>query len=614
MRKLFLFTLLNVLLSALIAVRYFMVPGASVTLYGSAFSFLAVPAHFFSLYLILFLICTPLLWVNKYVRYSLLAILFGFAQIALYVDTIVFEQYRFHINESVLMMVLFGQVVDFSFATYLLMGAIIIGVFAAEYLAAWKIDRKPTQQIRPGAAKSRTLLTTSLFLVGALLVSNIGYMIAFYYAWSPVMVVKEYLPLYYPLTSKKVMGFFDKNGQRRNLLANPDDRQHIRYPLRELVINPQNKKPANIMFIVIDSWRFDTFNEAVSPNTWNFVKQHNGVAFNNHYSTGNATRTGIFGLFYGIPGTWWQPFLNNSIPSLFVTTMQKEDYNIGIFTSAKVTFPEFDRTVFATIKNLRINSEGKSTPERDARLTKDWREWYQKRDASRPTFSFLFYDSAHAYDFPKDEPLKFGPVSDLNYMTLKNDTDPTPLFNRYKQSVYYIDRLLQQVYDQLAASGSLDDTLIILTGDHAQEMNDNKMGFWGHNGNFTDAQTKVPFIIVGAKNDRWLRENASKLTSHEDVVPSLMKHYLHVDNDTRDYATGYDLFSQMPDRKWLLMSSYSAYAIRTPENIYTVNGVGMSHYLDSHNRQVSGQPDYSYVYEAMNEMKYFVDQGDKKAQ
>ncbi len=613
MRKLFLFTLFNVFLSALIAIRYFMVPGASVTLYGGTFSFFAVLGHFFSLYLILFLICTPLLWLNKYVRYSLLAIVFGFAQIALYVDTIVFEQYRFHINESVLMMVLFGQVVDFSFATWLMMGALVIGVFAIEYLAATWIDRKLTQRAQRHAPKSRMMLTTSLFLVGALLVGNIGYMIAFYYAYSPIMVVKEYLPLYYPLTSKKIMGFFDKDGQHRNLLANPDSQKHIRYPLRELVINPENKRPANIMFIVVDSWRFDTFSESVSPNTWNFVKQHNGVAFNNHYSTGNATRTGIFGLFYGIPGTYWQPFLNNSIPSLFVTTMQKEDYNIGIFTSAKVTFPEFDRTVFATIKNLRINSEGKSTPERDARLTTDWREWYQKRDASRPTFSFLFYDSAHAYDFPKDAELKFGPVNDLNYMTLKNDTDPTPLFNRYKQSVYYIDQLLQQVYDQLAASGDLDNTLIVLTGDHAQEMNDNKMGFWGHNGNFTDAQTKVPFIIVGAKDDSRLRENASKLTSHEDVVPSLMKHYLHVANDTRDYATGYDLFSQMPERKWLLMSSYSAYAVRTPENIYTVNGVGISHYLDRHNRQASGHPNYSYVYDAMNEMKYFVDQGGKAA-
>lgn len=613
MRKLFLFTLFNVLISALIAIRYFMVPGASINLYGGVFSVLAVLGHFFSLYLILFLICTPLLLVNKYVRYSLLALLFGLAQISLYVDTIVFEQYRFHINESVLMMVLFGQVVDFSFATWLLMGALIVGVFAVEYLLVRWIDNKLTQRAQRKAPGSRMMLTSSLFLIGALLVGNIGYMIAFYYAYSPIMVVKEYLPLYYPLTSKKVMGYFDKDGERRNLLADPHKQSHIHYPLRELTINPQNKKPTNIMFILVDAWRFDTFSEAVSPNTWNFVKQHNGVAFNNHYSTGNATRTGIFGLFYGIPGTYWESFLNNSIPSLFVTTMQKEDYNIGIFTSAKVTFPEFDRTVFSTIKNLRINSEGRTSPERDARLTKDWREWYQKRDTRRPTFSFLFYDSAHAYDFPKDAKLRFGPVNDLNYMTLTNDTDPTPLFNRYKQSVYYIDQLLQQVYDQLAASGDLDNTLIILTGDHAQEMNDNKMGFWGHNGNFTDAQVKVPFIVVGAKDDHWLRQNAGKMTSHEDVVPSLMKHYLYVTNDTRDYSTGYDLFSQMPERKWLLLSSYSAYAVRTPENIYTVNGVGISHYLDRHNRPASGQPNYGYLYDAMSEMKYFVDQGSQQA-
>jgi hypothetical protein len=40
-----------------------------------------------------------------------------------------------------------------------------------------------------------------------------------------------------------------------------------------------------------------------------------------------------------------------------------------------------------------------------------------------------------------------------------------------------------------------DNTIVIITADHGQEFNENKLNFWGHNGNFTKYQTQVPLII-----------------------------------------------------------------------------------------------------------------------
>lgn len=605
MKKLYLFVLFNVFVSSIIAIRYFLVPGASFTLIGHTFSVFAVLSHFFAIYLLVLLICSPLLLVRRSIRNTFFTLLFALVQITLYVDTLVFAQYRFHINESVLSLVLSGQVVDFSLASYFLMFLMIIVTVSIEYAVILLIDKKVSRESYNGNKRTRCILVSTLFLFISLLISHFGHMVAFYYAYSPIMSVKEYIPLYRPLTSKKIMHLFDKDGERKVVYLSEDKNSSIDYPKHELVINSDNQSKKNILFIVLDSWRYDTFSEAISPNTYRFVKQNNGVIFNQHHSTGNATRTGIFGLFYGIPGTYWDAFLRNSVPSLFVTTLQKENYNIGIFTSAKVSAPEFDRNAFVTIKNLRISSEGRSASERDKQLTEDWRSWYKNRDTSRPTFSFLFYDAPHAYDFGDDVEVKFKPIGDLNYITLNNQTDSEPIFNRYKQSVYYDDHLLQAVYDELAASGSLDNTLIVITGDHGQEMNDNKLGFWGHNGNYTDAQTKVPFIIVGANDIEHLKNNVDNLTSHEDVVPSLMKHYLHVENDINDYSTGLDLFSPMPERNWLLMSNYSSYAVRTRDNIYFVNRLGISHYMDSHNREVNDTPNYQYVHDAMNKMRYF---------
>ncbi|OCG14952.1 hypothetical protein A9G24_05960 [Gilliamella sp. App6-5] len=605
MKKLYLFVLINILISSIIAIRFFFVPGASFNLVGIAFSVFAVLGHFFSAYLLLLIVCTLLLWFKPFIRNIILALLFSFFQIGLYVDTIVFQQYRFHINQSVLSMVFSGQVVDFSVLTYFLMFVLIAVSFCAECFILYIVNNKLILLHK----KSRIVLLSTVFLFSSFLISHVVHMIAFYYAYSPIMVVKEYIPLYRPFTSKKIMSFFDEKGQRKVVYSKDNSNASVDYPKNPLVINPQNNKLKNIMFIVLDSWRYDTFSEDISPNTFHFVKQNNGVIFNNHHSTGNATRTGIFGLFYGIPGTYWDSFLRNSIPSLFITTLQKENYNIGIFTSAKVTAPEFDRTAFVTIKNLRISSNDGSAASRDKQITDDWLAWYKRRDTSRPTFSFLFYDAPHAYDFPADFPVKFKPIGDLNYMTLNNDTDPLPIFNRYKQSVYYDDSLLQNVYDELAKSNSLDDTILIITGDHAQEMNDNKLGFWGHNGNYTDAQTKVPFILIGTRELENLKNNSIKMTNHEDVIPTLMKHYLYVKNDISDYSTGYDLFNPITNRNWLLMSNYSSYAVRTSENIYFVNRLGISHYMDLHNRETDKTPNYQSIQEAMNHMRYFFQPG-----
>ena len=95
---------------------------------------------------------------------------------------------------------------------------------------------------------------------------------------------------------------------------------------------------------MIDSWRYDTFNADNTPNLWLFAQ--NGVVYDHHMSTGNSTRTGIFGLFYGMPGTYWQNMLSNGRSPIFMDRLQELDYQIGAFASASLMDPEFNRTVF----------------------------------------------------------------------------------------------------------------------------------------------------------------------------------------------------------------------------------------------------------------------------
>tara|TARA_R110001606_G_scaffold302503_4_gene449979 strand:- start:2049 stop:3614 length:1566 start_codon:yes stop_codon:yes gene_type:complete len=518
----------------------------------------------------------------------------------LFIDTFVFAQYRFHINEIVLKLVLSGDVVDFSIITWSIAILSFIFIFLIEYVLLNFLSSRSGRLI-----KKRYFV--SLFVV-CFFASNFIHIWAAANAYQPVTISKSYLPLFQPATANNLMrkyGWIDEKALEQQKALSLKVSSNLNYPIETLNFAPVSK-PVNIMFLVVDSWRFDTFSADNSPNMWAYAQ--NGTSFPNHISTGNSTRTGIFGLFYGLPGTYWQSMLANQKPPVFMDRLQTLDYQLGIFTSASLTDPEFNQTVFSKVNGLRLRSEGDSPAERDKNLTEDWLKWYQERDRSKPAFSFLFYDAPHGYDFPKDYDKKYEPMlTDVNYLALNNDTDPTLFMNRYKTSVRYVDDLAKRVFDELKATGDDKNTVVIITGDHAQELNDNKLNYWGHNSNFTPAQTHVPFVMIGpdvAVSSQEVKQNL--ITSHEDVVPTLMKNYLGITSPLDNYSSGIDLLGSSLQRNWVLSSSYSSYAIITQDSILEVGATGQYNIYDLSNRiKKDAQPNYVYLKGALESVSRF---------
>ena len=89
----------------------------------------------------------------------------------------------------------------------------------------------------------------------------------------------------------------------------------------------------------------------------------------------------------------------------------------------------------------------------------------------------------------------------------------------------------------------LENSVVVVTGDHGQEFNENKKNFWGHGSDFSNAQVHVPFIYYYPGNTP---EVYAHRTSHYDVVPTVMKRVLGVKNPAGDYSMGCDLFT--PER------------------------------------------------------------------
>lgn len=594
------FLIINIFISIFLAIRYFLfLPEFPVDILGASFIVTSLLGQMALLGGVIGFFAFVFIFLPRKIFYLIVSLLASASLFLLLIDTFVFAQYRFHINEVVLKLVLSGDVVDFSIITWLAAVFIFLVMFLLEYSILSFLSTRSDCGF-----KKRYFV---FLFVLCFFVSNFIHIWAAANAYQPVTISKSYLPLFQPAMANNLMrkyGWIDEKALDQQKALSLKVSSNLNYPIEELNFAPVSK-PVNIMFLVVDSWRFDTFNADNSPNMWAYAQK--GTLFPNHISTGNSTRTGIFGLFYGLPGTYWQSMLANQKQPVFMDRPKTLDYQLGIFTSASLTDPEFNQTVFSKVNGLRLRSEGDSPAERDKNLTEDWLKWYQDRDKSKPTFSFLFYDAPHGYDFPKDYDKKYEPMlTDVNYLALNNGTDPTPFMNRYKTSVRYVDDLAKRVFDELKETGDANNTIVIITGDHAQELNDNKLNYWGHNSNFTAAQTHVPFVMVGPNVKVVSPEKMRGITSHEDVVPTLMKNYLGVLNPLNTYTAGIDLLGRAGKRDWVLSSSYSSYALITHDDILEVGASGQYEIYDLTNRvKKDAEPNYVYLKNALESMSRF---------
>jgi membrane-anchored protein YejM (alkaline phosphatase superfamily) len=488
---------------------------------------------------------------------------------ALLIDTQVYQLYRFHINAGVMNLLLGGAVLEtfgFSTSMYLQAAAMALGIVLVQGVTAWLCWRYVLRN--PGHPRVARALT--LALLGAVVTFHGVHMWADATAHEPFLEQTDVLPLRYAATAKRslrALGFEVRNRPVAKL-ARGQDRDGLVYPLYPLTCQP-SRTPPNIIVIIIDSWRSDALNAHVTPNLDRFARS--AVRFTDHHSGGNGTRIGVFSLFYAIPGTYWHRMLAERQGPVFITQLLERRYDVRVFRSAPLFSPEFDRTVFADVGSLRVRSDGNDSLERDRDLTRDFLSFLGSRSAETPFFALLFYDSSQKLDFPPDRQPFRPSAADVNYLGLDATTDPLPLHNRYRNSIHYVDSLVGEVLAEVKERGLLEDSVVVITGDHGQEFNDNRRNYWGHNSNFTRFQTGVPLLLY---SPTLAPASHSHRTTHFDVVPTLMREYLGCDMPYSSYSVGRSLF-EPGGRDTLVMSEYSDFAIVTADRIAVIREQGM---------------------------------------
>lgn len=266
--------LINALIAMVFSLRYFEhLPSFPSDALSLGFIMTSVWSQMTLLSAIIGLITIPLLLLPRFVYRVSISAFSSFALVVLVVDTFVFAQYRFHMNEVVLALVFSGDVADFPLISWLMVLGGVALTFAFEYWLIRKIDSKPVfTQIKLGRKFTYFTVVTLLFCNGA-------HVWAAANAYQPINIVKQYLPLFKPATANSFMakhGWLDEEAIAREKTMALTDNSNLSYPIN-LLQNEPVEEPVNIMFIVVDSWRFDTFNEDNTPNLWALAQKESGL-------------------------------------------------------------------------------------------------------------------------------------------------------------------------------------------------------------------------------------------------------------------------------------------------------------------------------------------------
>lgn len=596
----------NSVISLLISLLYLSTPS---TWPDHFLAYLFVIPYFWGhLGLMAILLYSPFFWLTlflpkwRFLKWAF-CLYISFFHTLLLIDTFVYQQYRFHINFFVLDLFFNGQGQVISFPWFL--WALVISFLAALCgFLIWLSGRIETSVSSDHLKLSRRVLGIwfSFFLA-----SHLGHAVAEAYYFRPIVKIGSIPPFAVPLNAQETFakyGLIDTEAHKSRSLMTVDDEEKslVKYPLENLAC--QTPKKLNILLIALDSARYDVLNETVMPNAFSLSKS--SVVFNQHFSGSNSTRGGIFSLFYGLPPLYFDKFKETHTSPVLMDQILKNSYDTKILGSAPLTKPEFDRTVFSRIENLRKKSKTFQAFERDKEITDEWLSFTESRSGKNPFFGFLFYDSAHEFSYDFSRP-QFKPyLEEINYFTLNNSTDPTLFLNRYKNSLYYIDEQLGRVFDDLRKRQLLENTVVILTSDHGKEFNDNKLNYWGHNSNFTDAQTKVPFFIYWPEKFKdGYPQSVDHWTTHYDLAPTLLEEVFNCSTPPQVYSSGENLMKG-DGHNWVLHGTYGDFGIRLKDHFIVIKTTGSFDVLDLQYRPIEDfQVNYEIYNAALKEMRRF---------
>ncbi len=446
------------------------------------------------------------------------------------------------------------------------------------------------------------LLPLVLVVAGA--VSQAMHIVAYQRNDGRITSLTPHFPLYMPTTSHKHALKYGDLLPIEEQSAGAASDETLRYPLGDVDWRLPDGRPPNLVFILLESWRWDAMDAELTPHIHALAER--STVFTNHLSSGNQTTCGLFSLFYGLHPTYWPAVKANSTAldnPLLMDVVTESGYSCSVLARSKFERHKIRDTIFRGMP-LFEDFGGPTVQDHDVELTELAQAFVnESSEQGQPFMLFVFYKSSHFnYCYPPRYRIH-RPARNMRMAFVDETTDPEPYLNDYRNAVRYSDDLVGELLDTLAAAGELERSVIVVTTDHGEAFNDTRDNTWGHGSSYTQYQTRVPMILHLPGRPPGV---VSRRTAHVDLPPTLMEEVFGCTTPADVYSNGRNLFTMDDDVRPLVIGSYFNHAFAVGDDIYEIFPMFTRRYRLDDAAAEAAPPPADLMREVMVEMNRFL--------
>lgn len=492
------FSLFNIVLALLIGSRYLWVADWPGSLLGRVYAFCSWIGHFsFIVFVFYLLIVFPLTFIigSQRLLKGFYVILATAGLTFLLIDSVVFNRFHLHLNPIVWQLLISPLTSEMSRDWQMMFIAAPIIFLIEMLLATWC-----WQKLR-SLNRRRFVKPIVFFFISCFFATHLLFSWADANFYRPITMQRDNLPLSYPMTARRFLekhGYLDaKDYQNRLTELGDPNALSVEYPLNTIQYKA-NSHPYNLLLITLPL--------AHSLNDFPTLQQFaaNNIEFQQHYSSGDSVQSGLFSLFYGISAGYLRSMQITRTPSALLKTLSDEGYQFGLFSANNFNQPLYRQALLADFA-LANTTQDTTLP-----FATRWKQWYAGLAQDKPWFSWINFDNTYI-----------------------NEKSAAELTSSFQQQIAQANQQIAQLLAVLQHDQLLDKTVVVFTASHS--VAESKVAIIAEK-----QRVQVPLLI------HWPATPAQKiqrLTTHSDLMTTLMERLLKVTNDRQDYSQGQDLFS-----------------------------------------------------------------------
>ena len=311
--------------------------------------------------------------------------------------------------------------------------------------------------------------------------------------------------------------------------------------------NTQKHNIQNVYLFIFESIRADVVTPEVTPELIKF--KENSWQFEQAIGSGNATHYGWFSIINARQPYYWERYrdLSDKKGSVPLQLFKQLGYQINIYSAKDLSYLQSDQTMFGqnlTLLDYISPHPDMPPPEHDQRAINELLNDIKTKHQQTKNLNIIFLDSSHypyrwnPANIEEIKPYLGTPEEGTDLSSAKRiiKKDKTPIFNRYKNSIKYMDYLFGQMLRGIKEYDLNDRSMVVAVGDHGQQFMEHD--YMMHGFTLYSEDIDVPLYIQGAnipvKTD-------SKVASYIDIMPTVLDH-IGVDLTSIHQIDGRSLF------------------------------------------------------------------------